>query len=137
MVGERDREQLDDAVRWEELDDAAISIPPPFNSTYNGAVQHNRLHHLHQQHHQQHIQSNQHQPHSYAAMLAASEDMQSHWDDEQMGLMGDSMVGCIGMPSIEKGVRFPTSPTHVGYNGQLSQAPLQRTHSRYSRIFFF
>lgn len=124
MVGERDHREQQDAVRWEQLDDAAISIPPPFNSTYNGALHHNNRSHQHQQ---------------YAAAMLNSEDMQSHWDDEQMGLMGDSMVGC-NIPSMEKGVRFPiSSPTHAGYNnnnvnntnGQLSQAPLQRAHSRY------
>jgi hypothetical protein len=135
MVGERDREQQD-AARWEELDDAAISIPPPFNLTYNGALHHNRfLHHQQQQ--------------QYAAMLT-TDDMHGHWDDEQMALMADTLAGCQ-MPAAEKGVRFPTSsPTHVGYNnnnnnssshnnnnnnnnnsGQLSQAPLQRAHSRY------
>mgnify|MGYP003530139145 FL=1 len=100
MVGERDhREQQQDAVRWEQIDDAAISIPPPFNSSYNGTIPHN---HRHQQ---------------YSAMLAEgadggiSEENADHWDDhEQMGFMGDSM----GMSSagMEKGVRFPTSPTH-------------------------
>ncbi|KAL7050588.1 hypothetical protein ACKWTF_004135 [Chironomus riparius] len=126
MVGERDREQQD-AVRWEELDDAAISIPPPFHLSYNGAPHNN--HRIHQQ------QYNQQQ--QYAAAMLNSEDMQSHWDDEQLGLMGDSMAGC-NVPSMEKGVRFPiSSPTHAGYNnninntnGQLSQAPLQSAHSR-------
>lgn len=128
MVGERDREQQD-AVRWEQLDDAAISIPPPFNLSYNGAVHNN--HRLHQQ------QYNQHQ--QYVAAMLNSEDMQSNWDDEQMGLMGDSMAGC-NVPAMEKGVRFPiSSPTHAGYNnnntnGQLSQAPLQSAHSRYNFI---
>lgn len=61
MVGERDREQ--DAVRWEQDDTAAISIPPPFN---NGILQYNQLQ-------QQH----------YAAMAtaAAAEDMPGHWVD--------------------------------------------------------
>ena len=121
MVGERDhREQQQDAVRWEQIDDAAISIPPPFNSSYNGTIPHN---HRHQQ---------------YSAMLAEgadggiSEENADHWDDhEQMGFMGDSM----GMSSagMEKGVRFPTSPTHEAgfFNSQLSQAPLHSVHSRY------
>lgn len=115
MVGERDREQ--DAVRWEQEDTAAISIPPPFSN--NGILQYNQLQ-------QQH----------YAAMAAASgaEDMSGRWDDEQnFGLMGgEAMVGGFGTNSTEKGVRFPTSsPTHGFSNGQLSQAPLQSTHSRY------
>jgi hypothetical protein len=112
MVGERDREQ--DAVRWEQEDTAANSIPPPFNN--NGILQYNQLQ-------QQH----------YAAMAAASavEDMPGRWDDEQIyGLMGGDSVG--GQSTTEKGVRFPTaSPTHGFSNGQLPQAPLQRTHSRY------
>lgn len=124
MVGERDhREQQQDAVRWEQIDDAAISIPPPFNSSYNGTIPHN---HRHQQQQQ------------YSAMLAEgadggmSEEIAGHWDDnEQMGFMGDSM----GMSSagMEKGVRFPTSPTHEAgfFNSQLSQAPLHSVHSRY------
>jgi hypothetical protein len=115
MVGERDREE--DAVRWEQEDTAAISIPPPFNN--NGILQYNQLQ-------QQH----------YAAMAAATgaEDMPGRWDDEQnYGLMGgEAMVGGFGTSSTEKGVRFPTSsPTHGFSNGQLSQAPLQSTHSRY------
>ena len=113
MVGERDREQ--DAVRWEQEDTAANSIPPPFNN--NGILQYNQLQ-------QQH----------YAAMAAASEDMSGRWEDEQnYGLLGgDGMVGGPGTNSSEKGVRFPTtSPTHGFSNGQLSQAPLQSTHSRY------
>lgn len=132
MVGERDREQQD-AVRWEQIDDAAISIPPPFNSTYNGTIPHNHRHHHQQQHNLQ-------QQQQYAAMLAGagadggmgimSDDMASQWDDEQMGLMGDSMASA----GMEKGVRFPMSPTHdeAGgfFNGQLSQAPLQSVHSR-------
>jgi hypothetical protein len=114
MVGERDREQ--DAVRWELDDTAAISIPPPFN---NGILQYN-------QHQQQH----------YAAMAAASaaEDMSGRWEDEQnYNLMGGDGMGGLGTSTTEKGVRFPTaSPTHGGFsNGQLSQEPLQRTHSRY------
>jgi hypothetical protein len=122
MVGERDREQQE-SVRWEHLDDAAISIPPPFNLTYNGALQqHNRLHHQQNQYATMHPGG--------SGYVAPSEDTQSHWDDEQMGIMGDGMVG--GIPTAEKGVRFPTaSPTHGFSNGQLSQAPLQRTHSRY------
>jgi hypothetical protein len=118
MVGERDREQ--DAVRWELDDTAAISIPPPFN---NGVLQYN---HLQQQ--------------QYAAMAAAAaaEDMPGRWDDESnYGLMGggDSMVG--GANTTDKGVRFPdTSPTHGFSNGQLSQAPLQSTHSRYRDLIF-
>ena len=114
MVGERDHEQ--DAVGWDQDETAAISIPPPFN---NGILQYNQLQ-------QQH----------YAAMAAASamEDMPGRWDDEQnYGLMGgDGMVGGLGTSTTEKGVRFPaTSPTHGFSNGQLSQAPLQRAHSRY------
>jgi len=131
MVGERDREQ--DAVRWDLEDTAAISIPPPFN---NGVLQYNQL------------QLQQHQ--RYAAAMAAAAagqhddilgstglgDLAGRWDDEQnyaAGLMGDS----FGATSGEKGVRFPeSSPTsHAGFggfsNGQLlSQAPLQRAHSR-------
>lgn len=129
MVGERDREQQQDAVRWEQLDDAAISIPPPFNSTYNGALHHSNNSNNNSHHNRLH----QHQ--QYAAAMVNSEDMQSHWDDDQMGLISDSMVGGCGAPAMEKGVRFPlSSPTHAGYNnnnGQLSQEPLQRTHSRY------
>jgi hypothetical protein len=113
MVGERDREQ--DAVRWDTDDTAAISIPPPFN---NGILQYNQLQ-------QQH----------YAAMAAASaaEDMAGRWEDEQSyGLMGGDGMGGLGTNTTEKGVRFPTaSPTHGFSNGQLSQAPLQSTHSRY------
>lgn len=116
MVGERDREQ--DAVRWELEDTAAISIPPPFN---NGILQYNQLQ-------QQH----------YAAMAAAAattaEDMpDGHWEDEQnYDLMGENMAGGVGGGAAEKGVRFPVlSPTHGFSTGQLSQAPLQRTHSRY------
>lgn len=127
MVGERDHEQQD-AVRWEDIDDdAAISIPPPFNSTYNGAIQQQQNHRMHQ-----HLLQQQ----QYAAMLAeggGGDDMPIHWDDEQMGLMGDSMGGGASVVT-EKGVRFPISPTHAagGYsNGQLSQAPLQSLHSRY------
>lgn len=112
MVGERDREQ--DAVRWEQDDTAAISIPPPFN---NGILQYNQLQHQH-----------------YAAMAAAAaaEDMPGRWDDDQnYGLMGGDMGGGAG--TTEKGVRFPaTSPTHGFSNGQLSQAPLQSAHSRYN-----
>jgi hypothetical protein len=115
MVGERDREQ--DAVRWEQEDTAPISIPPPFNN--NGILQYGQIQHQH-----------------YAAMAAASgaEDISGRWDDEQnYGLMGgEAMVGGFGTNSTEKGVRFPTaSPTHGFSNGQLSQAPLQSTHSRY------
>lgn len=130
MVGERDHEQQD-AVRWEHIDDdAAISIPPPFNSSYNGAIQ--------QQNHriQQHILQQQH----YAAMFAESgggDDTPVHWDDEQMGLMGDSMAGGDIPVAMEKGVRFPNaSPTHAGgfSNGQLSQAPMQSLHSRYAQL---
>lgn len=108
MVGERDREQ--DAVRWDQDDTAAISIPPPFN---NGILQYNQAH-------QQH----------YAALAAAAEDMPARWEDEQnYGLMGGDSLGA---GATEKGVRFPaTSPPHGFSNGQLSQAPLQRTHSRY------
>lgn len=120
MVGERDREQ--DAVRWEQEDTAAISIPPPFN---NGILQYNQLQ-------QQH----------YAAMAAAAtaiEDMpEGHWEDEQnYDLMGgDNMAGGVGGGTAEKGVRFPVlSPTHGFSTGQLSQAPLQRTHSRYYRAY--
>lgn len=131
MVGERDHEQQD-AVRWENIDDeASISIPPPFNSNYNGALQQQQNHRMHQHFLQQQ---------QYAAMLAegrGTDDMQAHWDDEQMGLMGDSMVGGSAPATSEKGVRFPTSPTHdddgVFFNGQLSQAPLQSLHSRYER----
>lgn len=113
MVGESNREQ--DAVRWELEDTAAISIPPPFN---NGILQYNQLH-------QQH----------YAAMASTSiaDEMPARWDDEQaysfMG--GDSMLGGLGTSTTEKGVRFPvSSPTHGFANDQLSQTPLQRTHSR-------
>lgn len=112
MVGERDREQ--DAVRWELEDTAAISIPPPFN---NGILQYNQLQ-------QQH----------YAAMAAAAaETMPDRWDDEQnYGYTSGDMVGNVGVGATEKGVRFPVaSPTHGLSNGQLSQTPLQRTHSRY------
>lgn len=125
MVGERDREQQQDAVRWEEIDDAAISIPPPFNSSYNGTIPHNHRH-------QHHILQQQQQ---YAMLSGGggvglmSENMAGHWDDEQMGLMGDSMAS----GGLEKGVRFPDSPTHGagGFsNGQLSQAPLHSAHSR-------
>lgn len=125
MVGERDRDQQD-AVRWEQIDDAAISIPPPFNSTYNGTIPpHNlRL--------QQHILQQYASRGADAGIM--SEDMASHWeDDEQIGLMGDSMASA----GMEKGVRFPTSPTHEAsgfFNSQLSQAPLQSVHSRYSHI---
>jgi hypothetical protein len=129
MVGERDHEQQD-AVRWEQIDDdAAISIPPPFSSSYNGATQ--------QQNHRMHQHILQQQ--QYAAMLAeggAGDDTPVHWDDEQMGLMGDSMVGGYASVATEKGVRFPMSPTHGagGFsNGQLSQPPLQSLHSRYER----
>lgn len=113
MVGERDREQ--DAVRWELDDTAAISIPPPFN---NGILQYNQLQ-------QQH----------YAAMAAAAaaEDMPGRWEDEQnYGLMGsDGIVGGLDhRDSREKGVRFPASSPDIG---QLSQEPLQRTHSRYAQ----
>lgn len=126
MVGERDHEQQD-AVRWEQIeDDAAISIPPPFSSSYNGAIQQQQNHRMHQ-----HLLQQQ----QYAAMLAeggGGDDMPVHWDDEQMGLMGDSMVGGCASVVTEKGVRFPISPTHGGFsNGQLSQAPLQSLHSRY------
>ncbi len=126
MVGERDREQQD-AVRWEHTeDDAAISIPPPFNSSYNGTIQ-------------QQQQSQNHRMHQQFSSMAADgsaggDDLPTDWDDEQqIGFMGDSMVD--GMPVItEKGVRFPVSPTHaVGEfsNSQFSQAPLQSLHSRY------
>lgn len=129
MVGERDHEQQDE-VRWENIDDdAAISIPPPFSSSYNGAFQQQQNHRIHQ-----HILQQQ----QYAAMLAeggGGDDMPLHWDDEQMGLMGDSMVGGSASVATEKGVRFPVSPTHAaasGFNnGQFSQAPLQSLHSRY------
>lgn len=131
MVGERDREQQD-AVRWEHIDDdAAISIPPPFNSSYNGAIQQQQQNHRMHQHLLQQQQ--------YAAMVAEGggvDELPIHWDDEQMGLMGDSMVGGCASVATEKGVRFPNSPTHGagGFsNGQLSQAPLQSLHSRYEK----
>lgn len=110
MVGESNREQ--DAVRWELEDTAAISIPPPFN---NGILQYNQQH--------------------YAAMASTSiaDEMPARWEDEQaysfMG--GDSMLGGLGTSTTEKGVRFPvSSPTNGFANDQLSQTPLQRTHSR-------
>jgi hypothetical protein len=116
MVGERDREQQE-AVRWEEnIDEAAISIPPPFNTSYNGPIPHNR------------------QQQQYASIFTGggiSDDMQGHWDDEQMGLMGENNFS--GAPAhMEKGVRFPDSPSHAAgfFTGQLSQAPLQSAHSR-------
>lgn len=111
MVGERDREQ--EAVRWELEDTATISIPPPFN---NGILQYNQLQ-------QQH----------FAAM--AAETMPSRWDNEQnYDFAGGEMVDNLGTVAAEQGVRFPvTSPTHGFSNGQLSQAPLQRTHYRYCK----
>jgi hypothetical protein len=120
MVGERDREE---AVRWEEnIDDAAaISIPPPFNTSYNGPIPYN----------------NRQQQQQYAAIFTGggmSDDMQGHWDDEQMGLMGENDNNFSGAPAhMEKGVRFPDSPSHAAefFTGQLSQAPLQSAHSRY------
>lgn len=116
MVGERDRDH--DAVRW-ELGDRAITTPPPFN---NGATQYNP----------------QQQQLSYTGTGGISggggsitnictglqnQSVQNRWDDDPTNF------GTAG-----KEVRyapFPvTSPTHGYANGQLSQAPLQRAHSR-------
>ncbi|CAO1318918.1 unnamed protein product, partial [Diamesa tonsa] len=134
MVGERDREQ--EAVRWELDDTPAIIIPPPFNPTSNnGGLQYNQL----QQHQQQQQQSATEDAATLYAREVLENQMQGRWDDEQnygTSLMGDSMVGGIGgcAGGTEKGVHyapFPiTSPTHGFSNGQLSQAPLQRAHSR-------
>lgn len=120
MVGERDREQ--DAVRWEIEDTAAASIPPPFN---NGVLQYNQL---------------QQQHYANMAAAAATDEMRNNWEDEQnfsANLMGDGMASASASQT-EKGVRFPnSSPTHGFSNGQLSQAPLQRTHSRYENLTLY
>lgn len=110
MVGERDREQ--EEVSW-ELDDTAVSsIPPPFN---NGVLPYSKS------------QQPQHFP-----MASADADSSGRWYDEKdYGLMGGE--GIVGGTAAERGVRFPaTSPTNGFYNSQLSQTPLQNTHSRYT-----
>lgn len=121
MVGERDREQ--EEVCWELDDTAVTSIPPPFN---NGVLPYSKAQ---QQKHQQ-----QQQQQAFAD--AADGDAQGRWYDEKdFGLMGgEGMGGGQAANTAERGVRFPeaTSPTNGFYNSQLSQAPLQNTHSRYA-----
>lgn len=121
MVGERDREQ--EEVCWELEDTAVTSIPPPFN---NGILPYSKA--------QQ--QQRQQQQQAYADMASADGDATGRWYDEKdFGLMGgEGMVGGQAANTAERGVRFPeaTSPTNGFYNSQLSQAPLQNTHSRYA-----
>lgn len=112
MVGERDREQ--DELSWDE-DTAGTAIPPPFN---NGILSYNKLQQQQQQHH-----------HRQYADIAPDADAAGRWYDERdFGLMGGESVGA---GQAARGVRFPeASPTNGFYNSQLSQAALEKTHSR-------
>lgn len=117
MVGERDREQ--EEVCWELDDTAVTSIPPPFN---NGILPYSKAQQQKQKQQQQQVYAD-----------AADGDEQGRWYDEKdFGLMGGEGVGGGQAANTERGVRFPeaTSPTNGFYNSQLSQAPLQNTHSR-------
>lgn len=110
MVGESNKEQ--DALRW-EIDTAAISIPPPFN---NGLLQYSRF---------------QQKPSTAIPSTANTNELPARWEDENVYsfMGGDSYTVGLGSSTSEKGVRFPvSSPTHA--SDQLSQTPLQRTHSR-------
>lgn len=124
MVGERDREQ--EEVCWELEDSAVTSIPPPFN---NGILPYSRAQKQKQQQQLDMAAADR-------AMASADGDAAGHWYDEKdFGLMGgEGMVGGQAANTAERGVRFPeaTSPTNGFYSSQLSQAPLQNTHSRYA-----